>query len=55
MNQKQKIIRIINEEINQFQRELQRYIKAGLMKDAKIASKALKRLEVMIKRIQDEA
>lgn len=55
METKLKIIKIINEEINKFREETDYYFKEGKFKDVKIALKALKRLEKMIMRIQEEA
>ena len=52
--QKQKTIKIINEEINKFRKDAAKYVLDAKYKDAKIAFKALKTLETMIKRIQDE-
>lgn len=53
-SQKEQIILIINKEINQFNLELRLYINNGKYKEAKIAAKALKRLNAMVLRIQIE-
>lgn len=54
MDKKQKIIYIINQEVNRFALEVDQYIKLKDFIRASIAAKALNSLKVMIRRIQDE-
>lgn len=52
--QKQHILKIINEEINLFQREMNRFIEQKKFKVVKVCAEALKRLQKMVSRIQLE-